>query len=175
MSADEETLIGVLRSDIAVDCEPRRSDLPEGARYAIECRPETSLVQRVGVYHFDSPNEAAFAYMTRMAAAGVDVNSGDCQADRRGEGAYVPGDNEGSIDDPGVFNWENSALMSERNGCFVDDSGNANVRLVCDREYIGILGAKDDLSDLLDWAWTYPAGYEPGTPDEPGACVGTAS
>ena len=101
MSADEEALIAELRPDIAVDCVPRRDDLPEGASYAIECDPGTPLVQRVGVYHFDSPNDAAHAYMTRMAAAGVDVNSGECQNDTPGEGAYVPGDNEGSIDDPG--------------------------------------------------------------------------
>jgi hypothetical protein len=174
MSADETALIAELRADAAVDCAPRRTDLPEGARYAIECRPESPLVQRIGIYRYDSPNDAAFAYMTRMAAAGVDVNSGDCQSDRAGEGAYVPGDGEGNYDDPGVFNWENSALMSERNGCFLDEFRNANVRLVCDRDYIGVLGTKDDLSDLLDWAWEYPQGYEPGTPDVPGLCVGPA-
>jgi hypothetical protein len=174
MSADEEALMRDLRADVAVDCVPRRTDLPDNARYGIECRPGDPLVERVGVYRYDSPNDAAYAYMTRMAAAGVDVNSGDCQADRAGEGAYVPGDGEGNFEEPGVFNWENSALMPERNGCFLDEFHNANVRLVCDRDYIGVLGGRDDLSDLLDWAWDYPEGYEPGTPDLPGLCIGPA-
>ena len=46
---------------------------------------------------------------------------------------------------------------------------------MCENDYIGILGNEDNLSDLLDWAWTYPDGYEPGTPDLPGLCIGPST
>ena len=37
-----------------------------------------------------------------------------------------------------------------------------------------MLGTGTDLSDLHDWIWRYPEGYEPGTPDSPGICIGDA-
>ena len=172
MTPEEEALIAALRLDAAVNCEPRRADLPEGALYGIECRPDDPLVARVGIYWFPSPNEAAHGYMTRMAEYGVDVNAGDCGRDIPGDAPWRPGDGEGSIEDPGVFNWENSVLSPDRSGCFVDENGVANVRATCGNAYIGVLGTGTDLSELNDWAWTYPAGYEPGTPDMPGICVG---
>ena len=172
LSADEAELIGRLRADAAVDCVPRRTDLPAGALYGIECHPGDPLVQRVGVYRYATSNDAAFAYMTRMSDAGIAANTGDCLADTAGDGAYFPGDGESPVDAPGMFDWEGKALVTQRNGCFLDEFDSANVRLVCDNDYIGILGARDDTSDLMDWAWTYPDGYEPGTPDLPGLCVG---
>ena len=79
---------------------------------------------------------------------------------------------EGDIYDPGVFNWENAALSPNRSGCFLDEDGAANIRATCGNAYVGVLGTGSDLSDLYDWAWRYPAGYEPGTPDMPGICIG---
>ena len=172
MTPEEESLIGALRIDSAVSCVPRRADLPDGALYAIECRPDDSLVERVGVYWFPGINDAAHWYMTRMAAAGVDVSAGDCNQDVPGDSAWTPGDNEGSIDDPGVFNWENSVLSPNRIGCFLDENGTANVRATCANVYVGVLGTGTDLSAISDWTWRYPAGYEPGTPDMPGLCIG---
>ena len=172
LSADEAGLIGRLRADAAIDCVPRRTDLPAGALYAIECQPGDPLVQRVGVYRYATPNDAAFAYLTRMSDAGIAPNTGSCLTDTPGDNAYFPGDGESPVDAPGMFDWEGKALVTQRNGCFLDEFDSANVRLVCDSEYIGILGARDDTSELMDWAWTYPDGYEPGTPDLPGICVG---
>ena len=40
----------MLRPDAAVDCAPRRTNLPEGALRAIECHPDDPLVASVGVY-----------------------------------------------------------------------------------------------------------------------------
>lgn len=131
MTPEEEALIGALRLDAAVNCVPRRADLPEGSPRGIECRPDDPAVARVGIYWFASPNDAAHAYMTRMASYGVDVSAGDCGRDIPGDAAWTPGDNEGSFEDPGVFNWENSALSSDRIGCFLDENGTANVRVTC--------------------------------------------
>ena len=172
MTAAEAALMRELRTDTAVNCVPRRTDLPPGAIRGIECRPNDPLVARVGVYQFKTGNEAAYAYMTRMASSGVDVNSGDCNQDVPGESGWIPGDGELEPTDPDAFNWENSALVTERIGCFRDENGTANVRAVCDASYIGVLGTAADLSDLFDWTWRYPQGYEPGTPDAPGLCVG---
>lgn len=172
MTPEEEALMGALRIEAAVNCVPRRTDLPAGALRGIECRPDYSLVARVGVYAFRSEVDAAYAFMTRMAAANVDVNSGDCANDVPGERAWMPGDGEGDITDPGVFNWENAVLAPGRIGCFLDENGIANVRVTCADVYIGVLGDRTDLSDLHDWAWGYPAGYERGISDPPGICVG---
>jgi len=172
MTSDEEALIASLRLDAGVNCVPRRNDLPAGALFGIECRPDDSLVGRVGLYWFPSANEAAHAYMTRLASYDVDVNAGDCTRDIPGDAPWTPGDHEGSVDDPGVFNWENSVLSPNRSGCFLDENGIANVRATCGNAYIGVLGTGTDLSELNDWAWSYPAGYEPGTPDMPGICIG---
>lgn len=172
MTPEEEALMGALRIEAAVNCVARRADLPDGALRGIECRPDDSLVARVGVYAFRTEVGAAHAFMTRMAAAGVDVNAGDCDNDIPGERAWMTGDHEGEITDPGVFNWENSVLAPGRIGCFLDENGTANVRVTCGEYYIGILGDRADLSDLHDWAWRFPAGYEPGTPDPPGICIG---
>ena len=151
MTKGEKKLVAMLRPDAAVNCVPRRSDLPKGARFGIECRPHGSLAARVGVYRFASSNEAAFAYMSRMALAGVDVRAGNCNRDKPGEEPWVPGDGEADYDDPGVFNWENEALMPERIGCFLNDDGIANVHVACGFDYIGVLGTGRDLSDLTDW------------------------
>ena len=171
MTKREQKLVASLRPDVAVNCVSRRTNLPKGAVRAIECFPDDPLVARVGVYEFASMNEAAYAYMTRMASAGVDVNAGDCNRDKPGEQAWMAGDGEANYDDPGVFNWENEALMPERIGCFVNEAGVANVRATCGDTYVGVLGKGKDLSDLTDWTWAYPQGYEAGTPDSPGICV----
>ena len=175
MTPGEAALVAELRLEAAVNCTPRRTDLPEGALYGVECRPDDALVTRVGIYRFSSPNEAAHAYMTRMAAYGVDVNAGGCGLDVPGDEPWTAGDHEGSPDDPGVFNWENSVLSPNRIGCFLDENGNANVRATCGLAYVGVLGAAPDLSALTDWTWRYPAGYEPGVPDAPGLCVHDAN
>ena len=171
MTKQEQKLVAALRPDAAVNCIPRRSDLPDGARFGIECSPHGSLAARIGVYRFASSNEAAYAYMTRMASAGVDVRAGDCSRDHAGEEPWVPGDGEASYDDPGVFNWENEALVPERIGCFLNDDGIANVRVTCGNDYIGVLGTGSDLSDLTDWTWKYPKGTEHSIPEAPGICV----
>ena len=172
MTPDEAALVDVIRADAALACAPRRTDLPEGALYGIECRPDDPTIARVGVYRFASPIEAAHAYMTRMASYGVDVNAGDCGSDVPGDAPWTPGDGEGNFDDPGVFNWENAALSPARSGCFLDENGIANVRATCGDAYVGVLGTGTDLSDLNDWAWAYPEGVEPGTPSAPGICIG---
>ncbi len=171
MTAAERALVNGLRRDAAVDCAPRRTDLPDGAIRGVECRADDPLVASVGVYEFASENEAAYAFETRLASYGVDVNAGDCSSDVPGEGAWIPGDGIGNYDDPGVFNWENSVLSPARSGCFRNEHGVANVRATCGSIYVGVLGTAKDLSDLYDWTWAYQPGYGHDTPEPPGICV----
>ncbi len=171
MTAAEKGLVALLRPDAAIDCMPRRTNLPEGAVRGIECRADDPLVASVGLYWYPTGNEAAHAYMTRLAAYGVDVNAGDCSHDVPGDAPWTPGDDVGNYDDPGVFNWENSVLSPDRNGCFRNENGLANVRATCGNAYIGVLGTKKDLSELYDWARRYPAGSPHDTPEPPGICV----
>jgi hypothetical protein len=174
MTTDETALVAHLRADAATSCAPRRANLPEGAQVGVECQPADPLVARVGIYWFASRNEAAHAYMTRMASYQVDANEGDCNRGVPGDVAWTPGDGEGNISDPGVFNWQNSVLSPNREGCFLDENGTANVRATCDQAYVGVLGRGTDLKALHDWIWVYPDGYEVGTPDAPGICKGPA-
>jgi len=88
--------------------------------------------------------------------------------------AWTPGDGEGNIDDPGVFNWENSVLSPNRNGCFKNEFGFANTRVTCGVVYIGVLGARKDLSDLYAWTRMQPPNAEMDTPTPPGICVNGA-
>ena len=172
MTPEEAALVGRLRADAAVDCAPRRTGLPDGALAGIECRPNDPLIGRVGIYRLPSANEATDTYVTRMTTAGVDMMKGDCGRDIPGDSAWTPGDGEGNWSDPGVYNWENYPLSPNRIGCYRDVNGVANVRVTCGDTYVGILGAAKDLSDLNDWAWRYPDGYEVGVPDPPGICIG---
>ena len=87
----------------------------------------------------------------------------------------MPGDGEGNYDDPGVFNFENEALRTDRIGCFKNENGIANVRVTCDKAYIGVLGTRKDLSDLYVWTQNVPKGAPMDTPSPPGICLGGAA
>ncbi len=171
MTAAERKLVALLRPDAAIDCVPRRSDLPENTLDAIECRPDDPLVASVGVYWLPTENEATYAYMTRLASYDIPLATGDCEHDKPGDAAWAPGDGVGNWDDPGVFNWENSPMSPSRNGCFRNENGIANVRVTCGNAYIGVLGTGKDLSDLYAWTRKYPAGAAHDTPEPPGICV----
>ena len=174
MTAAERKLVAMLRPDAAVDCAPRRTDLPEEAIRAVECHPDDPLVASVGVYEFKNENDAAWTYMNKLAEYGVDVSAGDCERDVPGDAAWTPGDGVGRVHDPGVFNWENSVLSPNRNGCFRNENGFANVRVTCGVAYIGVLGTRKDLSDLYAWTRMHTAGAEMDTPTPPGICVSGA-
>jgi hypothetical protein len=174
MTAAERALVALLRPDAAIDCAPRRTDLPQEAIRAVECHPDDPLVASVGVYEFKSENDAAWTYMNRLAEYGVDVSAGDCERDVPGDAAWTPGDGVGEYTDPGVFNWENSVLSPNRQGCFRNENGIANVRVTCGDVYIGVLGTRRDLSDLYEWTLRYPEGAPQDTPSPPGVCVSGA-
>ena len=168
----EGELFAALREDAQVNCAPRTNDLPQNATDAIECTIGSDLVERVGIYRFDTPEAAASAYIARMASYGVALRTGDCRAGTPGDAAWTPGDGPSEGGD-----------LPYRIGCFLDENGTANVRLTCDAypsalggggRYVGILGTGADLAALTAWAAQYPDGVEMPVPTPPGLCLNDA-
>jgi hypothetical protein len=162
-------LLGALREDAKVNCAARTEGLPQNATAGIECVLDTDLVERVGVYRFDTLEAAAAAYIARLAGYGVSLRSGNCEGGAAGDTAWIPGDGPGDGGD-----------QPYRIGCFLDENGTANVRLTCDEypsalgggaRYIGVLGSGADLAGLTAWAQQYPEGSEMSVPTPPGLCV----
>lgn len=170
LSVAEQDLVGGVRDDL-VDCVPRRTDLPPRAIAGVECRANSDLIARVGIYGFRDDRDAALTYFERLADAGVTPNTGQCSEGKPGDRAWTPGDGEGT--DEGYVAVDGINLVPFRSGCFHDVNGNANFRATCGYEtYVGILGATRDIAALETWAWTYPEGAEADTPSPPGICNG---
>ena len=162
MSSAERDLVAALRDDAVVNCTPRRADLPPRALAGVECRPESDLVARVGLYRFRSDEDAALAYLARMASYDVKLNNGRCHL---GE----PGDSGSGLEGGATVVFEGETFDVRRNGCFHDENGIANYRLTCwgGALYVGVLGRTTDLAALSEWV-------EMGnvdTPGPPGICV----
>jgi hypothetical protein len=147
--AEEAYLIAGVRPAAAVDCAPRRSDLPVRAIAGIECIPDDGTAARVGVYRFASAADVLATYSERMAEAGVQLGSGGCFSGP-GETNYVPGPTD--------------LAVPYREGCFVNEFGFANYRATYpdERVYVGILGSVSETAALQRWAWL-------GNEDVPGA------
>lgn len=169
----ELALLGLIRPDARIDCAPRRTGLPPGATAGVECRPGTSVVERVGAYRFPSEQYAATAYLARMVDEGVSLRSGDCFDGIEGDGAWTPGDGEGEVSagDPSGVVFDGTPYIVYRHGCFLNDAGMANFRATCgDGVYVGILGANGDFRLLTRWAWKFAPDAVQGTPSAPGIC-----
>lgn len=146
--AERYLLDGVRRG--ATGCEPAggSDDLPRDAIAGIECNSTDPAVARVGFYLFGNTDDMLNAYVARMTAEGVRLDSGSC-LDGEADAAYVPGE----------------GLIPYRVGCFVNDEGYGNYRLTMPgyHVYIGILGRTADLRALDDFAWLGNQDV-PGTP-----------
>jgi hypothetical protein len=149
-SAEEASIFTGLRPDARFACAARREDLPAGAVAGVECSPQVKGIDRIGVYQFASRDDLLETYFARLAEAGVKPRSGSCP-EGPGEAAYTPGDSEADV-------------APYRNGCFVNEFGNANYRFTAPGAmvYVGILGKGKDLAALHDWAWR-------GNQDVPGS------
>ena len=159
-------LLADVRDDAKVGCAATQP-LPVGAVAGAECHPNTALVAVVDVYGFGSPDAALSAYRARLAAAGVGLRTGDCSAGQPGEAAGAPGDGQ----------WGPGGVEPDREGCFNDASGHANVLALCgDGASIAIVGKTADLAALTAWADRFPAAATSAgrvsTPSPPGICYG---
>ena len=144
-TAEERILVDGIRRG-ARDCEPVRTDLPDGAIAGIECTSDDPAVARVGFYRFPTEAAALTAYLARMEAEGVPLDGVAC-VEGEGEGSYVPYED---------------GISPMRNGCFVNEQGYANFRATLGGGmYVGVLGTSDDMVALVDFAWQ-------GNQDTPG-------
>jgi hypothetical protein len=168
-AAVEAALVAGLRADAAVNCAPRREDLPARAIAGVECRVNAAEVTRVGAYHFGDARDAATTYLERMASYGVGPASGDCAAGTSGDAAWMPGDGKAGNDPDRVFLGATGPWVVGRSGCYLDENGTANVRVTCGSTYVGILGRDEDLVALHRWTWNAADGpVDAGDP--PGIC-----
>jgi hypothetical protein len=135
---EQYLLDGVQRG--TTNCQPvgGSDDLPVAAVGGIECDSKDPAVARVGFYLFLDDEAMLDAYLFRMDAEGVELDSGTC-FDGEAEHAYTPG--EGDI--------------LERAGCFVNGDGIANYRYTLPgwHVYVGILGNSADMLALESFAW----------------------
>lgn len=168
----ELELLFRVRADLQARCEPLRSNLPRGALAAVECHPDTPLIDSVGYYQYSSGVDAAAVYLERMAENEISPVSGDCHAGRGGDHAWTPGDNAYREPTEGMIEFGGHVLVTARFGCFVNDLGFANVRVVCGSLLVGLLGNDRDLASLTDVAWASPPGTPMATPTAPGICQG---
>jgi hypothetical protein len=162
MTDDELGLVHALRVDAQVRCEPRRTGLPEGATAGVECRVNSGPIARVGAYLFADPKVELAHYLARLEQYGVEPNTGACWDGTPGDSAWVPGD----------YEWPEYELMNERSGCFLDENGIANARVLCGGMYIGVLGTNADLRSLFRWTAEYDSNYPGDVPAPPGICYG---
>ncbi|HEV8280648.1 MAG TPA: hypothetical protein VGQ02_02210 [Candidatus Limnocylindrales bacterium] len=138
---------GVFRG--ASQCAPAggSDEMPRDAIAGIECSSEAPAVSRIGFYLFENDEDMLDAYVFRMTAEGVALDSGSC-SDGEGESAYTPGD----------------GTIPYRNGCFIDGEGAAifGATLPGSHVSIQIRGRSADGVALEDFAWL-------GNQDTPGS------
>lgn len=145
-AAEQYLLDGIQRG--ASDCEPASGsgDLPRDAIAGIECASPDRAVARIGFYLFPNDDAMLDAYLARMRAEGVELDSGAC-FEGEAEHAYTP----------------DEGMSFERAGCFINAEGFANYRTTLPgaHVYIGILGRSADMLALETFAWK-------GSSDTPG-------
>ena len=145
-AAERYLFDGIVRG--AVECQPAggSDELPREAVAGIECNSADLEVARVGFYLFENDTDMLEAYRFQMDAEGVALDSGSCR-DGEHEGAYTPGD----------------GFVPHRHGCFLNDEERANYRATLPTYHvsIAILGARDDMAYLEEFAWR-------GNQDTPG-------
>ncbi len=143
---EQYLLNGVLRG--TKDCQPAggSDELPRDALAGIECNSSDPAVARVGFYLFANDDDMLEAYLFRMNAEGVKLESGSCY-EGEAEHAYIP----------------DEGFALDRAGCFINDEGFANYRttITGSHVYIGILGRSADMVALEDFAFR-------GNQDTPG-------
>ena len=143
-------LLGGLEPKARLKCT-KAPKLPEGAYDGIQCHPGGAIIDSIGFYAFDDRDDMRKLYFARLAEYGVKPDSGEGCLDG------MPGE---SVDTPGNEGYE------LRVGCYVDESGLANARMLFPSDYgqsvyIGVVG-KDLSIGKLFFEGLFPD-FEPGT------------
>lgn len=122
------------------DCEPAAGsdEVPRDALGGIECYSTDPAVARIGFYLFANDEDMINAYLFRMKAEGVQLESGSCDQGEAEHG-YIP----------------DEGFAFDRAACFLNEEGFANYRTTMSGShvYIGILGRSADMVALESFAW----------------------
>ncbi len=178
---EEAQLLSGIRLDLQDTCLLLRTDLPETALAAIECRPSTRArldpadsataspdsaglmaspsagqspaadVDRVRVYLFDTQEALLDTYWAKLVAQGVEPGTAG--------GRCLPGQASEGPYTP----WEGDKLeIAERGGCYLDAAGLAHY-LATNPPFVltELDGTTGDMAALEGWAWL-------GNEDQPG-------
>jgi hypothetical protein len=143
--AEKYLVDGIMRGES--ECSPARANLPGLAIAGIDCHLVGSPAARMGFYLFKSDDDMLKAYMARVSAEHLVVDSGAC-VPGEGEGAYIPAGED---------------FSSDRHACYINDQGYGNYRATLSgvHVYMGLLGRTKDMRSLVNWAWL-------GNDDTPG-------
>jgi hypothetical protein len=146
--AERYLIEGIMRGE--GDCSPVRTSLPARAIAGIDCDLVASPVARMGYYLFENDADMLDAYLARMEAEDVALDTGGCRPGE-GESAYIP--------------WGDDGMAPDRHGCFVNSEGYGNYRATISgvHVYVGLLGRTADMGSLVDWAW-FGSQDTPGNP-----------
>jgi hypothetical protein len=132
-------LLAGLEPKFRATCAPG-SVLPKGSSDGIDCKPEG--IEALRVYAFDDRADMQRLYFTRLGENSVKADTRDgCQDGRPGEIADSPD-----------FGWGPNRI-----GCYLDESGDANVRMIFPTRnygqsvYIGVVGRNGNIDDLMRW------------------------
>ena len=138
-NAAEDALLFGVRRDAAVDCQPERNGLPDGARAAVTCQPANGFVTRLTLVSWDSEERLMDAYFNALADNGVQPRSGDC-VEGEGEAGYLPGDDAG-------------LEVHGRQGCF--RLGGEIVMLITYPPDVlaEVHGSGESMDSLPGWVW----------------------
>lgn len=164
-AAELQLLAGVREDVLATGCRAvEEDDLPTGATAGVGCDIRSELVDGVGFYQFDSLDALMAVYEARLAeydiplatdVADIGQPPRDCWRGYESESLYWPGGD--------------AELGMNREGCFVNELGFANLRYVWGGPlvYVGVLGNGGDIAALKAWSWYDEDGDEP-VPGGPG-------
>jgi hypothetical protein len=137
--AEKYLIGGIMRGES--DCSPvRGTRLPGDAIAGIDCDLVGSPAARMGFYLFKNEADMLDAYLARMAAEGIELESGGC-FEVEGEASYIP--------------WAGDDIGPYRHGCFINDEGYGNYRatLPGSHVYFGLLGRSANVSSLYEWTF----------------------
>ena len=152
-AAEHQLLAGIRADVLASGCRPVREELPAGATAGVGCDIGSELVEGVGFYQFADLEALMAAYQARLAQYGVVLMPDDFR---------FPGPGEPFLDcwrgyASESFFYPDGSVAGGRNreGCFVNEYGFANLRMVWGRSlvYIGVLGNNGDIAALKAWAY----------------------
>jgi heat shock protein HslJ len=151
LDGPEQVLLEAVPARIADRCEPLRSGLPDGARAALTCRPDSALVARLDYFLMEGDDAAAAfaATMSEHDVAEATSESTTCAAGRRSQQVYIGN------------GWQAEGCYRENKAAqlrFVDNATDCKKLRVEGKVlgspaiHVAVQGSNNDVASVHDWA-----------------------